>query len=210
MPTEPITKRTIAFIDGQNLFYSVKHAFGYRYPNYDPKLLAQKVCNLKNWQLKETLFYTGVPDSNDDAFWNHFWIAKMAVMGTRGIKTFSRPLRYRNQTITLPNGSTTTVLVGQEKGIDVRIALDVVQLARKNHYDVALVFSQDQDLSEVADEVKYISKEQHRWIKVACVFPVSPTYKNDRGINGTEWIKIDRKVYGECLDLNDYRLKTTK
>ena len=48
----------------------------------------------------------------------------------------------------------------EEKGIDVRLALDVVPMARENLYDVALIFSQDQDLSEAADEVKAISVQQ--------------------------------------------------
>ena len=59
-------------------------------------------------------------------------------------------------------------------------------MAREKRYDVALVFSQDQDLSEVADEIKSISFIQNRWIKMACAFPVSPTYGNARGINSTE------------------------
>lgn len=190
MPLEPSGKRTIAFIDGQNLFYAVKKAFGYTYPNYDPKVLAERIAVPRGWSLTQTFFYTGIPDPGDDPFWNHFWTAKLAVMGTRGVETFSRTLRYRNQTVQLPDGSTSTVLVGQEKGIDVRIALDVVRLARENRYDVALIFSQDQDLSEVADEVRAISIQQARWIKVACAFPVSPTSENRRGINGTEWIRI--------------------
>jgi len=33
MPIEPQKKRIIAFFDGQNLFYAVKYAFGYSYPN---------------------------------------------------------------------------------------------------------------------------------------------------------------------------------
>lgn len=129
-------------------------------------------------------------------------------MGTRRIQTFSRPLRYRNQTVVLPNGKTTTILVGQEKGVDVRIALDIVRLAREGSYDVALLFSQDQDLSEVADEVRKISSLQKRWIKVASAFPVSPTATNPRGINNTDWIKIDRVTYDACLDPNDYRPKS--
>ena len=131
----------------------------------------------------------------------------MAVMGTRGIKTFSRPLRYRNQTITLPNGNPSTIMVGQEKGIDIRIALDIVRLGRENQYDVALIFSQDQDLSEVVNEVRSISKQQDKWIKVACAFPISPTYRNNRGIAGADWIKFERSVYDLCLDNNDYRPK---
>jgi uncharacterized LabA/DUF88 family protein len=194
-------------VDGQNLFYSAKEAFGYQYPNYDPLLLAKKVCENNNWDLVETRFYTGIPDKADSPFWNHFWVAKLAVMGTRGIITFSRSLRYRNQAIELPNGKTTTALIGQEKGVDIRIALDVVRLALSNTYDVALVFSQDQDLSEVADEVRMISSQQQRWIKVACAFPISPTSRNTRGINKTEWIKIDRATYDACIDPHDYRKK---
>jgi hypothetical protein len=128
-------------------------------------------------------------------------------MGTRKIHTFNRNLKYRNQTVKLPNGTTTTVLVGQEKGIDVRLALDIVRMAREDRYDVALVFSQDQDLSEVADEIKSISLRENRWIKMVCAFPVSPTYNNTRGINNTEWIHITRNIYDACLDPLDYRLK---
>lgn len=207
MPPEPTVKRAYAFVDGQNLFYTAKKAFGYPYPNYEPKNLAECIASARGWTLVEAFFYTGIPDAADNPFWNHFWSAKLAVMGTRGINTFSRPLRYRNQTIQLPDRSVTTILVGQEKGIDIRIALDMVRLARENLYDVALVFSQDQDLSEAADEVRAISVEQSRWIKVACAFPSSPTAENRRGINGTEWIKIDRATYDQCLDPNDYRPK---
>ncbi len=207
MLVEPSVKRASVFFDGQNLFYAVKKAFGYNWPNYDPLTLARVVCRLKGWTHHQTYFYTGLPNVKDNQFWNHFWTAKLASMGKRGIHTYSRHLKYRNQTVRLPGGATTTVLVGQEKGIDIRIALDVVRMARENQYDVALVFSQDQDLSEVVDEVRSFSVAQDRWIKLACAFPVSPTYENVRGINKTDWIEIDRELYDECLDPNDYRRK---
>lgn len=207
MPPEPNDKEAIAFIDGQNLFHSAKEAFGHNYPNYAPRKLAEKVCETQGWELTDIHFYTGIPDIEDDAFWNHFWTAKLGAMGTRGINTYSRHLRYRNQKVPGSDGTPKTVLVGQEKGIDIRIALDVVRLARRKAYDVALIFSQDQDLSEVADEVKEISMDQGRWIKVACAFPCSPTSRNTRGINGTDWIKISRDVYDACLDPTDYRQK---
>lgn len=205
MPTEPSVKRAFVFFDGQNLFHHAKATFGYPYPNYDPKKLAAHICASRSWQLNEIHFYTGVPSEMDKPFWNHFWTAKMAVMGTRGIRTFARQLRYRNQTITLPDGSASVVAVGQEKGIDVRIALDIVRFALEDKYDVALIFSQDQDLSEAVEDVKKISALNNRWIKIACAFPVSPTISKPRGINGTDWIKIDRTTYDACLDPNDYR-----
>ncbi len=208
MPDEPAIKRAIAFFDGQNLFYAAKYAFGYAWPNYDPHKLAQAVCQAQGWQLVKTCFYTGLPSPQDNLFWNHFWSAKLAQLVRVGVQTFSRHLKYRNQTANLPGGGTTTVLVGSEKGIDVRLALDVVAAARDNACDVAMIFSQDQDLSEVADEVKAISTQQNRWIKLACAFPISPTYNNTRGINKTEWVHIDRTIYDACIDPRDYRPKT--
>lgn len=210
MPSEPMIKRAVVFVDGQNLFYAAKQAFGYTYPNYDAICLATKLCEIKGWELNQTRFYTGIPNHSDKPFWNYFWSAKLAVMGSRpNVHIFSRPLRYRNQTITLPNGQPSTVLVGQEKGVDVRIALDIVRLAREQYYDVALVLSQDQDLSEAAEEVRLIASEQTRWIKVASSFPFSPTCTNCRGINKTDWIKLERQLYDSCLDPQDYRPKGT-
>jgi len=196
-------------VDGQNLFHASKEAFGYIYPNYDVCALANAICKNQNWNLSQVQFYTGIPDATDNPFWNSFWTAKLAQMGRKHIFVFSRLLRYRNQTVKLPNGTTSTTLVGQEKGIDVRLALDVVRLANQKKFDVALIFSQDQDLSEVADEIRSISKYQMRWIKVACAFPISPARTNKRGINGTEWIPIDRTLYDSCIDPRDYRPKTS-
>jgi uncharacterized LabA/DUF88 family protein len=207
VPSEPPVKRTFAFFDGQNLFYAAKEAFGYSYPNYDPKSLTDSICATKGWTARGIYFYTGVPTATDKPDWNNFWTAKMAVMGTRGIKTFSRALRYRNQTVVLRDGTRTSTLVGQEKGVDVRIALDIVRFALEDKYDVALIFSQDQDLTEAVQDVKKIAVLQNRWINVACAFPVSPTVPKTRGINGTDWTRIDRSCYDSCIDPNDYRPK---
>ena len=202
---EPAIKRTTAFIDGQNLYRHCKTAFGYHYPNYDIQKLAGYVARSRGWNLTGVHFYTGVPDASDDPKWNRFWVNKLGAMGRQGVKVFSRPLRYRNRTVTLPTGTTYTILSGEEKGIDVRIALDIIGKAIRNEYDVALVSSQDQDLSEVADEIRTIAKQQDRWIKMACAFPMSPTVSNKRGINGTDWIKISRTEYDGCIDPKDYR-----
>ena len=185
-----------------------EEAFGRTYPDYDAAALAARVCGDAGWSLTQTRFYTGVPDAADNAFWHQFWVSKLAAMGRQNAHVFSRSLRYHNRAVTLPDGTTHTFLAGQEKGIDVRIALDIIRMAHRSEYDVALVFSQDQDLSEVAQEIRVMAAEQGRWIKVACAFPISPTTRNRRGINGTDWIRIDRAFYEGCLDPNDYRPRT--
>jgi uncharacterized LabA/DUF88 family protein len=197
--------RAVSFIDGQNLYYGAKEAFGYSYPNYDVKALAEKICSIQGWDCHQIRFYTGIPDRADNQYWHDFWSAKLLSMSRQGVFTFARTLRYRNKTITLPDERKVTRLVGDEKGIDVRIALDVLGMAFRREYDVAVLFSQDQDLAELATELRVIAKEQNRWIKIASAFPFSPVSRNKRGIDRTDWIKIDRRLYEQCIDDYDYR-----
>lgn len=199
--------RATCFFDGQNFFHSAKAAFGYTFPNFDPAALSRHVCNKYGWDLAGTRFYTGVPDMGDKPFWNHFWTAKGAQMGREGVHVYTRPLIYRTKKIDLPDGTQHTFLDGDEKGIDVRLAIDVISLANTGAYDVAVLFSRDQDLSEVADEIRVISKLQGRFIKIASAYPYSPVVKSYRGINKTDWIQIDKQEYDACIDARDYRPK---
>lgn len=209
MRVQPPIPNCIAYFDGQNLFHAIRETFSYHFPNYDPIKLARTICGQQGWMLAEVRFYTGVPSAEDSPWWHQFWAAKLAVMGTRGVITYSRPLRYRKQIVQNPDGTISQEPVGQEKGIDVRIALDIVRHALDDRYDVALIFSQDQDFSEVADEVKKISALHDRWIKIASAFPVGSNMQKVRGINGTDWIRIDRQLYDMCIDPNDYRKKNS-
>lgn len=197
MPSEPNPKRVIAYIDGQNLWRCAKNAYGntspYTYPSYDIRKLCMAICLQNGWNLFQIKFYTGVPNSDENPFWHNFWTKKLAQMGRLGVKTFSRPLKY-------DDGGR-----GREKGIDVRIAIDIIRDAHKSLYDIALIFSQDQDLSEAATEIRQISVEQNRWIKAASAFPVGPNCTNNRGINKTDWLQIDKSLYDSCLDPRDYR-----
>ncbi len=209
MRPEPPVKRAIAFIDGQNLFHSARQAFGYTYPNYDPARLAHALCARQGWQCDGVRFYTGIPDAADKPEWHHFWAAKGARMGRDGVHVFTRPLAYRNVSVRLPDGSSHSFLTSQEKGIDVRLALDVIRLAHQRAFDVALLFCRDNDLSEAAMEIRAISEDQDRWIKIASAYPFSPAVRHHRGIDGTDWIRIDRPTYDSCLDPRDYRPKRT-
>ena len=192
-------KRVIAFVDGQNLFNAAKQAFGYHFPNYDALKLAQLVCEQRgqmqqeHWTLAKLHFYTGMPSPTKDEPRNRFWKTKLAAMGRdKMISTFSRPLVYRNG-------------IGQEKGIDVRLSLDAVRLAHENEYDVALIFSQDQDFSELAIEIKRIAETQNRWVTVVSAYPFGAGYSNKSGIDKTDWFKIDKTLYDQAIDTYNHR-----
>ncbi|NQU06333.1 MAG: NYN domain-containing protein [Calditrichaeota bacterium] len=224
---EPKYKRAYAFLDGQNLFHAVEESFGYSYPNFDIYELANKICLQYGWELIGVKFYTGVPKRSINPYWHEFWRNKLRNAKNDDICIFTRELRKRYESIDIeipklfPGNSEwefVTKRFGKwgeyefydeiEKGIDVRIAVDIVRFALKRMYDVALIFSQDQDLSEIAKEIPFIAREQNRWIHIASAFPFSVNSEFPRGIDKTQWIKISKDLYDQCIDPHNYVEKT--
>ena len=99
------------------------------------------------------------------------------------------------------------IRLGEEKGIDVRIAVDLIRLTYRNEFDVAVVFSQDQDLSEAIREVIEIAKDQKRFVGLYSAFPVSSRRTYWEPIDNTNSIEIDQPLYDACLDRHDFRPK---
>ena len=178
--------RAAVFVDGQNLYYSAKAAFGYKVPNYDIRKLAQTICDRQDWHLQMVKFYTGYPNVEESPKLHRFWQSRLRVMQRDGVKVFSRVLRN-----------------GKEKGVDVRIALDVTRTVYANDCDVVVIVSRDQDFSEVADEVKYIARREGREITIASAYPRG-TDKSVRGIDRTKWLPMDKQLYDSCIDERDY------
>jgi hypothetical protein len=88
----------------------------------------------------------------------------------------------------------------KKKGIDVRLALGVIRSVYRNERDVAVVVGQDQDHSEIADEVRMTHVSKVGGLRLPRLFPISPTSRNDRGIEKTDWGRIERTTYNQCLD----------
>lgn len=190
---------------GQNLYQHAKDAFGHHHPNYDLLALHAAVCAKHGWTPNLVRFYTGVPNQAENAMWAGYWAKRLLYMKRAGIHVTTRPLRYRTESVTDAAGNSTIVKTPQEKGIDVRLALDVVSTARKRQWSVAVIYSQDQDLCEVVEEVREIAKEQDRWIKICCAFPYGPNATSRRGIDRTDWFRMDQAFYDQYLDRADYR-----
>jgi uncharacterized LabA/DUF88 family protein len=195
----------MAFFDGQNLYQHAKAAFGHHHPNYDPIKLHTAVCEQLGWVPNLARFYTGIPSAAESPMWAGYWAKRLLYMKRAGIVVTTRPLRYRKESVTDDTGSTITTTTAQEKGIDVRLALDIVSTARKKQWNAAIIFSQDQDLAEVVAEIKEIAKEQQRSIEICCAFPGGVNATSGRGIDQTQWFKMDQAFYDACLDPTDYR-----
>jgi uncharacterized LabA/DUF88 family protein len=204
---KPTICRVFAFIDGMNLFNSAKRCFGYRHPNCDHLKIVNATVNIEpGRQLERATLYQGVPKSEHDANSNAWWNRKLAMVGRSGVKIERRYMKRRELTISLDGivhfEHTVQRLI--EKGIDLKLGLDLVRYANSKSYDVAIVFSQDGDLVEAVEEVHRIASEQNRWVQVECAYPVTPVGEW-HPINRTVPRQITRTIYDPCIDPRDYR-----
>lgn len=205
MPQEPTQKRCIAFVDAQSLFHAARQAFGSFYPDYDPLALSKSICQKQDWELVQVRVYTSVPSVEDNEYWHRFWLNKLRALEGAGVVTWWKGWRMRKRPVHTPDGRVQMLPAALEKGVDLKIAVDILQRAHSRQYDVALVFSQDQDFAEVADEIRSVAREQDRWIKIASAYPYSSASRTFRGIDRTDWLQIERETYDACLDPRDYR-----
>lgn len=193
MYEEPDVKRAVAFIDANNTRVAARKAFGESHQNYNPLALAQAVCSAQGWRLAGVYYYLGVPDVKVTEDGHYAWIKRCARWRKQGIHVFTRTMLHDEQG------------VPREKGIDMRLALDAVDLHRRHGFDVALIFSQDQDFSELAAEIKAIARQQKRWVQVASVYPASDKLAEAHGVSGTRAIVLDEEAFTRVLDTAENR-----
>lgn len=192
--------RTVVFIDGQNLYRVAKNAWGhygapYFWPCYDVAKIAQILnARVAGRKLSEVRFYTGVPTPQQNPFWSRFWRKKIYALRQQGIYCYQGRISSGNQ----------------EKGVDVSVATDVLWLTYQRELDVAIIVSQDSDLIPAVARAKQFANDQGRWVTFESAIPEAPPTllpgpPAHRGINGTDWVFIDKAMYDACIDPNDYR-----
>lgn len=94
---------------------------------------------------------------------------------------------------------------GQEKGVDVSLALDLVQATHERRYDAAIIVSQDWDFGPAVRVAKLVARSQGRDLVFESAFPLGPGSSSRRGVPGTTWVPIDQATYDSCRDPRDYR-----
>ena len=191
--------RTLVLIDGQNLYHLARIAWApvpvdrsspYSWPSYDVEdLAASLVARLPPRTLTELRFYTGVPAAAVDPFWHGFWTNKCRQLRNRGVHVYTGRVNSARQ----------------EKGVDVSLALDLVQATHEQRYDAAIIVSQDADFGPAVRLAKHIARSQKRCLLFESAFPVGPGSTSTRGIPGTTWVHIDKATYDACRDPRDYR-----
>ena len=206
MTTDTQDKKTYIFVDGQNFYLSARTAFGLRYPNFDVKSVANIISERATGRPADHVtFYTGMPVHKFSPTWHGFWTNKLRAMEEDGIDTFTRPLRYTYETD--PQAATGfKILSTREKGIDLRIALDAMEAARRPDCGDIIIVSRDQDFQEVIEKIEIMRAFENREIGLWSSYPDGGNGPSHlRGIDGTKEVVVTRDDYAKCIDNHDYR-----
>lgn len=132
--------RVAIFIDGSNLYHSVKNNFGRHDINFTE--FANKLSAGR--KLFRVYYYNVLQDSSQNP------------EGHKEQQEFLDILR-KTPYLEIRLGSTKKTL-GVEKGIDVMIATDLLYFAWRGFYDVAIVVSGDADFAYAVQAVKNMGK----------------------------------------------------
>ena len=95
---------------------------------------------------------------------------------------------------------------GQEKGVDVSLAIDLIRLTYEQQYDVAILVSQDWDFGPAVKLARQIGASEGRGLSFESWFPYEPGgSRSKRGVPSTTWGHIDRPTYDSWNDPRDFR-----
>lgn len=172
--------RVLIFIDGQNTYKACDRLYGHGACH--PLLLAEQLRAGR--RLVGVRYYSGVHDPTVDGRMRSRTDHRHNLMRTVGVTVVERKLRYRWEwgfnASQLPDPRThrsqthqVTVTPYQrprEKGIDLAIGLDVMDLALAGCMDVAVIVSSDTDLCETARSTHQVTSGAHRVSVEAAVF----------------------------------------
>lgn len=148
-------ERVMIFIDGNNLYHSLKHVIGRT--NLDFEKFSKKLAN--NRHLIRTYYYNAPLNRDDDEdkhrLQQSFFDSLDSVPYLT--KKFGR-LEKRLVRQTLPDGTYISVPTYVEKGVDTHIVIDMLTFAYKDTYDTAILVSGDEDFVVLVEKIKDLGK----------------------------------------------------
>ncbi len=193
VPARPAVLRTVVFIDGENLRKTCYALFNWAWCH--PLRLAEELVAIRPGRhLAEVRYYSGVHDPNRFPDRAAKMSRRLNAYRSQGVHVETRTLKYGLEwvvdqeaqavvsTVTTSGSQSKAragyvnvraqqVLTGREKGIDVRLCLDLIRLAIENRYDLAIVVSGDSDIDEAVKEVFDLRPLLRRWLTVENAVP---------------------------------------
>lgn len=155
MENEP-KKRVLIFIDGNNFYYKLKDIISAKKKIF--KLLEFNYIGFANNLAKENTvieirYYVGAIRRHNGP--NREKSEKLYADQQKLIAK----LQQQKIPVILGNLIQHPNKTFHEKGVDVRIAVEMIRFARENKYDIAYLLSSDTDLVPAVEEVRFFNKQ---------------------------------------------------
>jgi uncharacterized LabA/DUF88 family protein len=209
--------RVMVFVDGQNLYKACARLFGH--PLCHPHLLAECLAGTRTARRVSCRFYTGRPDPHRPAEKTKARNLDRRLNGIsrHGGTVQTRTLRYHwdwshreelpepglgvaHQTVTLHPWERP-----HEKGIDVLIALDVIEMILADRCDVAVVVSLDRDLREIPAALRNLETLIDRPYRLEAAVPVATDEGFPKQLSGFNFThQIGPTLFDVIRDDTDY------
>lgn len=216
LATDP-KARVMVFIDGQNLYKGCKELFGH--PLCHPHLLGEHLVGPRTNKRFASRFYTGRPNPNvaGEAVKTKHLDRRLNVIRKTGVTVVTRPLRYHwawghQQDLPRPEAGASPQTVTltpwqrpQEKGIDLVLALDVIEFVLKDYCDVAIIVSLDRDLYEIPTSLRELRKFVQWPVRLEAAVPVPEGQKHPKVLPAFSYThQITKDVFNLIRDDTDY------
>ena len=205
--------RVLVFVDGQNLYKTCKDLFGH--PLCHPHLLAQYLAGPRQGTRVGCRFYTGRPDPEREPIKTRNLDRRLDGMRKSHVTVVTRTLRYHwdwSPEYVLPRPGPHALPQeallrpwqrSREKGIDLILALDVVELLLTGICDVAVVVSLDQDLFEIPRALANLKRYIDRPYRIEAAVPVDQ--RRAKILEGFAYThQITREVFEMIRDDHEY------
>ncbi len=135
-------ERVIIFIDGSNFYYGLKENIGFTQIDFD--YFAQKLC--KGRKYIRTYYYNVRLDAKGD------------LEKYKSQQKFFDKLSFTPYFVVRLGRLQRTKSGYTEKGVDIKIAVDMFKLAKDNIYDTAILVTSDGDFVPVVEVIQELGK----------------------------------------------------
>lgn len=186
--------RVMVFIDGSNLYKRTKSLIG-----EDKQVNIEKLAHkLLNKRKLERIYYYNTPSPSEDLEEQKSQQKFLTKLGWINYlqKRMGRlvPKEYKVRCPSPDCGNEFTLKTHIQKGIDTRIAVDMVTLAISDVYDIAILVSGDEDLVEAVD---YIREHTSKKVENSCALGAGWSIKL-REASDTR-IPLTKEYLKDCL-----------
>ena len=183
-----MNKTAIIFIDGNNWYHNSKQIINTKYIDF--LKLSKFICDKFDLNFKEIRYYNSIPDISENALKYHQHMSFLKDLEKSGIRVFTRKLQKTSTKELLKEKTQIIesldlceickplikqnciecigVISKKEKGIDVKIASDIIRKSIiENECDVCILISGDADFIPAMQTIKDAGKE----VITTSVFP---------------------------------------